>query len=203
MKVFVFDTETTGFINKKETNLDLQPRIVQFAWILWEIDEAGNYKEIERVNILINPKISIPYAASQVHHIYDVDVKNAPFFENVVDSILTHINTPDLIIGHNIEYDEDMMKLELKRLSKEYAYKPKQTLCTMKNTVDVCKLEWNGNRFKYPKLWELHKHLFGEYFTGAHDAIVDVEATVKCFVDLVKKWEFKIKEAKETVQSLF
>jgi hypothetical protein len=34
MKIFVYDTETTGFISKKETNLDLQPKIVQFAGIL-------------------------------------------------------------------------------------------------------------------------------------------------------------------------
>jgi DNA polymerase III epsilon subunit-like protein len=31
MKIFVFDTETTGFINKKETDLNKQPKIVQFA----------------------------------------------------------------------------------------------------------------------------------------------------------------------------
>jgi hypothetical protein len=31
VKIFVFDTETTGFINKKDTNLKKQPYIVQFA----------------------------------------------------------------------------------------------------------------------------------------------------------------------------
>jgi hypothetical protein len=31
MKIFVFDTETTGFINKKEFNLNKQPHIIQFA----------------------------------------------------------------------------------------------------------------------------------------------------------------------------
>ena len=30
----VIDTETTGFINKKETDLEKQPKIVQFAGIL-------------------------------------------------------------------------------------------------------------------------------------------------------------------------
>jgi hypothetical protein len=35
MKVFVFDTETTGFMNKKEMdNLEIQPYLVQFAGIL-------------------------------------------------------------------------------------------------------------------------------------------------------------------------
>jgi hypothetical protein len=31
VKIFVFDTETTGFINKKDANLKKQPHIVQFA----------------------------------------------------------------------------------------------------------------------------------------------------------------------------
>jgi DNA polymerase III epsilon subunit-like protein len=34
MKIFVFDTETTGFINKKETDLTKQPKIIQFAGIM-------------------------------------------------------------------------------------------------------------------------------------------------------------------------
>jgi DNA polymerase III epsilon subunit-like protein len=50
------------------------------------------------VNILINPKSPIPYAASQVHHIYDIDVKNAPFIENLIEEIISYINDPDIII---------------------------------------------------------------------------------------------------------
>jgi len=31
MKIFVFDTETTGFINKKDPDLNNQPQVIQFA----------------------------------------------------------------------------------------------------------------------------------------------------------------------------
>ncbi len=202
MKIFVYDTETTWFINKKESDLNLQPKIVQFAWILWEI-KNWEFTEEKRINILINPKISIPFGASQVHHIYDIDVKDAPYIEDVIDEIMTYINNPDMTIWHNIEYDEDMIKLELKRLEKDFLYRPKQVMCTMKTTVDFCALQWNGARFKYPKLWELHKKLFWEYFIWAHDALTDVEATLRCFIELVKKWVIKIEEKKEEVMSLF
>jgi DNA polymerase III subunit epsilon len=202
MKVFVFDTETTWFISKKETDLNKQPRIVQFAGILWDINN-GIFVEEKRVNILINPKMPIPFGASQVHHIYDIDIKDAPGIEEVLEEIMEYINIPDIIVWHNIEYDQDMVKLELKRLEEEYKYKPKQVICTMKTTVNYCALQWNGNRFKYPKLWELHKKLFDEYFVWAHDAMVDVEATLRSFVKLVNEWVIKIKENNEEVMSLF
>jgi DNA polymerase III subunit epsilon len=203
MKIFVFDTETTWFINKKDTRLSSQPSIIQFAGILWEINEEKEFKEIEKINILIHPKRSIPYESSQVHHIYDIDVQDAPPIENVIDIILHYINTPDMIIGHNIEYDEDMLKVELKRLGREHDYKPKQKYCTMKNMVDFCQIKGNGERFKYPKLGELHKCIFWEYFIGAHDAIVDVEATLRCFLDLHQKDIIKLAPKKETLMSLF
>lgn len=202
MKIFVYDTETTWFINKKETNLDLQPKIVQFAWILWEIKD-WEFIEEKRINLLINPRIPIPFPASQVHHLYDIDVKNAPFIEEVLDEIMSYINEPDINIWHNIEYDEGMLKIELKRLWKEYLYSPKQVKCTMKTTVDYCALQWNWARFKYPKLWELHKKIFWEYFIWAHDAMTDVEATLRCFIELVKLWVIKIEEKKDEVMSLF
>lgn len=205
MKIFVFDTETTWFIDKKENDLDKQPNIIQFAGILWELDD-WEFKEEKRVNILINPKKPIPYDSSQIHNIYDIDVKNAPFIEDVIEEILSYINTPDVIIWHNIEYDTDMLKLELKRLWLEYKFNPKQIICTMNESINYCKLAKKNELsswYKRPKLWELHKKVFWEYFIWAHDAMIDVEATLKCFVELVKNNTIEIKEIKEEILSLF
>jgi len=208
MKIFVFDTETTWFMDKKNlSDLNKQPYIIQFAWILWELDENYNYKELKRVNMMIKPPISIPYNSSQIHHIYDVDVKNAPSFEEKVDEIMDYINSPDIIIWHNVEYDEDMIKLELRRLEKEYLYRPKQVICTMNETIDFCKLpkkNENSPWYKRPKLWELYKILFQEFFIWAHDAMVDVEATNKAFIELVKKWVIQLKNSNsDMVMTLF
>lgn len=202
MKVFVFDTETTWFIDKKKSNIDDQPYIIQFAWIYWEI-KNWEWKEIKKINQMIKPKISIPYEASQIHHIYDIDIKNEFPIENYIDVFLKIINESDVIVWHNIEFDEEMIKLELKRLNREFEYNPKQVLCTMKQTVDFCALLWNWSKYKYPKLWELYKKLFWEYFTWWHDAIVDVEATLKIFIELYKRWIIKIEEIKHQKLSLF
>lgn len=205
MKIFVFDTETTWFIDKKEKNLELQPNIIQFAWILWTY-KNWKFSEENRVNILINPKKSIPFNSSEIHHIYDIDVKDAPYIEDVIEEILEYINTPDIIIWHNIEYDTDILKLELKRLWLEYKYNPKQIICTMDSSINFCKLAKKNefsSWYKRPKLWELHKKIFWEYFIWAHDAIIDVEATLKCFVELVKNNTIELKETKEEIMSLF
>lgn len=198
MRIFVFDTETTWFINKKDPSLEAQPKIIQFAGIFWDLED-WIFKEEKRVDILINPKMPIPFESSKVHHLYDIDVKNAPFIEDKIDEIMSYINDSDAIIWHNIEYDEDMIKIELKRLNQEYRYQPKQVICTMKNTVDFCAIKWNWERFKYPKLWELHKKLFDEYFIWAHDAMTDVEATLRCFVELAKTWIIKIEKPQEAM----
>lgn len=202
VKILVFDTETTGFINKKDPNLENQPYIIQFAGILWEL-ENGNYTELERKDILINPGIPIPFWASQVHHLYDIDVKNAPKMQETLEEIMNFIAQADVLIGHNIEYDEDMLLLELTRHEKKHLYTPDQVVCTMKSSVDFCAIQGNGERFKYPKLWELHKKLFGEYFHWAHDAMVDVEATLRCFLELEKQEVITLKQTHSGVLSLF
>jgi len=97
VKILVFDTETTGFINKKDPSLDAQPHIIQFAGILWELTNWV-YTELERKNILIKPPISIPYWASQVHHIYDIDVQNAPVMADQIEEIMGFLARADAII---------------------------------------------------------------------------------------------------------
>ena len=140
MKILVFDTETTGFINKKNPDLKAQPKIVQFAGILGEIQESG-YKELERKNILIHPEIPIPYDASQVHHIYDIDVQNEAPMQEKIDDIMEFVNRADVLIGHNIEYDESMLQLELRRYEKLHLYNPSQVICTMKSSTDFCAIQ--------------------------------------------------------------
>jgi DNA polymerase III epsilon subunit-like protein len=97
MKAFVFDTETTGLTVKTGT-LDEQPYIVQFAGILGEIDSVNGFTEIERIDVFVKPRISIPFAASQVHGIYDRDVENAPYVDVVMDRILRFLNTTDIVV---------------------------------------------------------------------------------------------------------
>jgi DNA polymerase III epsilon subunit-like protein len=67
-------------------------------------------------------------------------VKEAPAMSEQITEIMDFLSKADAIIGHNIEYDEDMIKVELKRLEKLHLYGPDQVICTMKTTVDFCAL---------------------------------------------------------------
>jgi len=195
MKAFIFDTETTG-LTVRNGNLDEQPYIVQFAGILGEVDSMNGFTELDRVDIMVKPRIAIPFAASQVHGIYDRDVENAPYVEEVMDKILRYLNTTDIVVGHNIEYDEEVIRSELKRLGRDGDYQPIKRICTMRGSTDYCKLQGRGFAFKPPKLSELYKHLFGEWFEGAHNAMVDVEATTRAFSELVKRGAIELEETK-------
>lgn len=193
MKAFVFDTETTWFTVKWWT-VEEQPYIVQFAWILWTISKDNWFEELERIDILVRPRISIPFSASQVHGLYDKDVENAPYIENVVDSFLKYLNTSDVVVWHNVEFDEEIIRNELARLWRKWDYQPIKSLCTMRSSTDYCKLQWRWFSFKPPKLNELYKHLFGERFEWAHNAMVDVESTAKAFSELVKRGVIELEE---------
>jgi DNA polymerase III subunit epsilon len=200
MKICVWDTETTGF-PVKDGKLEQQPYIIQFAAIVSELEDDGSIREIERHDILIKPRISIPFGASQVNGIYDRDVENVPYIEDSIDTIMKVLNAADIVVGHNVSYDEQILGYELDRLGRSGDYTPIQSICTMKASTEYCKLPGRGFAWKSPKLSELHRHLFGEWFEGAHNALVDVEATGRSFFELVKRRVIKLET--KSVMRLF
>ena len=200
MKIFVFDTETTGFV-EREWPIEVQPYIVQFSGILLEKNPDNTLTEIARIDQFVKPPISIPFSASQVHGIYDKDVIDKPIIAVVMDVFIQYLNSADIVIGHNIEYDESVIQYELQRLGRKGDYHPQKTLCTMKNTIDFCAIPGRWVGFKFPKLNELYKKLFWEFFEWSHSAMYDVEATVRALSELLKLRVIHLEE--NTLMRLF
>ncbi|MBC7503914.1 3'-5' exonuclease [Candidatus Gracilibacteria bacterium] len=200
MIICVWDTETTGF-PVKDGKLEQQPYIIQFAAIVSELGADGTVREIERHDILIKPRVSIPFGASQVNGIYDRDVVDVPYIENSIDTIMKVLNSADIVVGHNVSFDEQILSYELDRLGRSGDYTPIQSICTMRTSTDYCKLPGRGFAWKSPKLSELHRFLFDEYFDGAHNALIDVEATGRSFFELVKRGVIRLEE--KSVMRLF
>lgn len=201
MKIVVLDVETTWLYNKKETNLDNQPHIIQFAWIFWEMTDEWEFIEEEVIDRLYKPPIEIPYEVSQIHHIYNVDVKDKWSIWDWLKSIIDKLNEADIIIGHNIEFDINMIKLEVDRLKMKWElidFAPKKVFCTMNNSINYCAIirkTWTW--FKRPKLQGLTKKTLWVYFTWAHNALEDTKWTLKAFLKLHNEWVFILEEREQ------
>ncbi|MGB1450701.1 MAG: DNA polymerase III subunit alpha, partial [Marinirhabdus sp.] len=66
--------------------------------------------------------------------------------------------------------------------------------CT-ETTAQLCKIPGGrGGKFKLPTLTELHQFLFDRPFAEAHNATADVEATTRCFLELLRRRVFTAEE---------
>ena len=66
-------------------------------------------------------------------------------------------------------------------------------------TAELCKLPGGrGGKFKLPTLTELHEFLFQSSFQEAHNASADVEATTRCFLELIRIKNFKKEQLQAT-----
>jgi len=70
-------------------------------------------------------------------------------------------------------------------------------------TASMCQIAGGrGGKFKLPTLTELHHYLFGVGFGDAHNATADVEATTRCFFELLRRERFT-KEQLEVSKEYF
>jgi len=92
------------------------------------------------------------------------------------------------VVGQNVGFDLNIMGAEFHRAGVEnlLTQKPVLDTCT-EQTASMCQIPGGrGGKFKLPTLTELHQHLFGEPFGEAHNATADVEATSRCFLELLR-----------------
>jgi DNA polymerase-3 subunit alpha len=189
----IFDTETTGLPkswNAPITDTDNWPRCVQIAWQLH--DEMGAV--IEHNDFLIQPEgYNIPYDAERIHGIStDLAVEKGISLEEGLDLFNAALKKTKFIVGQNVGFDINIMGCEFHRLGVEnnLTTLPLLDTCT-EHTALMCQIPGGrGGKFKLPTLTELHQHLFGTGFNEAHNATADVEATTRCFLELIRLREF-------------
>jgi hypothetical protein len=182
-----FDTETTGLPRNWKapvTDLDNWPRMIQIAWVL--CDNKGNY--IESDDYIIMPeRFKIPIDASKVHGIStERAIREGEDLTRVLNMFNRLVERSDFIVAHNISFDEKIVGAEFIRKSIRSVLNKKRKICTMESSTNYCKIP-GPYGYKWPKLSELHIKLFGKDFDEAHDASVDIEATVKCFWEMRKR----------------
>ena len=196
IKILYFDTETTGFV-RSELPLEDQPYIIQIGSICEGGEGTGGI-----LDALFSPDGHIPDTTTRIHGITNAMVQNRPkFYESrEFGQLLRLMEWADVIVGHNVKFDIDMMEVELQRMT-EYLFPEKRawvvpfiekirkkSFCTMKGSIDFVQKPGKFGSYGWPKLDELHFKCFGCYFDNAHNALADIQATKKCFQYLYENW---------------
>jgi DNA polymerase III epsilon subunit-like protein len=205
MRVFVFDTETTGLvpknINYKESQWYLSsslPYIVQLSWILFDTETDKILNKGDYI-IKLNDNIKIPDVCIKVHGITNEmsQTQGIPI-NKVLPYFIMDYKYADIIVGHNLDFDMKMIRIELLRNNSIDLIKTenKEKYCTMKNSIKLCAIEKTnsmGTYLKYPKLLELYKKLFDIEPKNLHNSFNDVIVCLRCYYKLVYNEDFVVK----------
>ena len=173
----VFDLETTGVSPYNDEVIEISAVKVRKG------------KVVEEFSQLVNPKRTIPFAASRVNNITDDMVSDAPFFDEVLRHFLEFVGE-DVLVGHNIQsFDMKFIYRDCERyfhqlITNDYV----DTLILAKR----CFPEWRHRR-----LGDLADY-YGISTQGAHRALADCRMNQRVFELLGKEMNT---EAKKTLDS--
>ncbi len=185
----IFDTETTGLPKRwgaPISDTDNWPRCIQIAWQLH--DDMGNL--IEHQDYLVQPDgFNIPYDAERIHGIStELAQQQGIALQEMLEKFNHALSKTKFIVGQNVGFDINILGCEFYRLGIEspMTQMPVLDTCT-EVTAELIKLPGGrGGKFKLPTLTELHQFLFNQPFAEAHNATADVEATTRCFLELIR-----------------
>jgi DNA polymerase III epsilon subunit-like protein len=210
MKLLVFDTETSGLPKSRfisPDTLDKWPHIVQFSYIIFDT-ETNELIEIKNNVVKIPESFIISPESINIHHITnEISSKIGLEIEDIIEEFFYYfMNSCDKLIGHNISFDINMLKVELLRiiyynnsaltqkkikLFKSYLhYLTNYTsiCCTLKDSIDLCNIivmdKYGKPYKKYPKLVELHEKLFNIVPNNLHNSLIDILVTLRCFMKM-------------------
>lgn len=196
----IFDTETTGLPKNWQApmaDLDNWPRVIQLAWLV--ADPKG--ETLKSHEILIRPNgWEIPKEKFWIEHGFDTDLslRDGQPLEAAVEVFVQDMQTCEYMVSHNLDFDRNVLGAEMIRLGVKSPRKLTK-ICTKELSTDFCKLPFEGQRawlskqkggaqrYKWPKLEELHKILFGVDFGNKHQAGGDVAALKDCLFELIKR----------------
>lgn len=187
-----FDTETTGLPEKGKSSVDpCQPKLVQLGAKQVDLLTREEYGSID---VIVYPDgWQIPIEASNVHRItQDIAERCGIYLEHAVLPWRDMVAVSNAVIAHNLWFD----KLIMERASAMVDLKLNQDVvapwteaqalhCTMMKLTPIvkkmAKRPMHPKDYKWPKLIEAYRFFFNRDFSGAHNAMVDVDAMIEVF----------------------
>jgi DNA polymerase III epsilon subunit-like protein len=179
-----FDTETTGLYEK---GADWQRDYKKYPYALslsWRLNGGKTH-----YYLIHQEGRKVPAEATKCNGI-TTRMANSPTAKPakwVYDLFLAEAIRCNTVIGHNVYFDVSIVKANIIR-----TYGPNSP-----EVVTVCEALHKDKRIdtmrstvfmfgKWPKLIELHQHLFKQDFKS-HDAMEDMLATERCYNELRKR----------------
>jgi DNA polymerase III epsilon subunit-like protein len=175
----IVDIETSG-LPQKTANGTNYPEIIQIAWVV--TNKKGLV--LKKNSIIIETDFIKENNFSSIVNI-DFEVARKVMFplQHALKKLTEDIKICDYVVSHNTDFDLSILGHYYTKLYGINPLSRKATICTMKSTVNYCKIP-NKFGYKFPKLSELYNKLFDYEVKNSHNAEIDVLHTLKCFKKL-------------------
>lgn len=207
MRVLVFDTETTGLPRTKLLTpevVSLWPHIVQLSYVVYDVSDNA-ITNVRDFIVKIPEEIDISAESIALHGITkEISHENGESMEEVLVRFIYDFSHVDLIVGHNLTFDINMLKIEVMRQIQKKSDEKELFLtfleelktsrkyyCTLQSSIDLCNihaLDKKGKSYtKFPRLSELHEKLFQRQPKNLHNSLHDVLICLRCYYMLEYK----------------
>lgn len=179
------DLETTG-LSATDGH-----RIIEIALCRYDIQLVGTQihaKHLETLVQRVNPLRAIDPGAQAVHGISLEMLAGQPEWTTVAPAVTKALVGTQVLVAHNMDFDGPFLGHELLRVGEPLP--EMETFCTMQSSRPMTALG------KLPSLAELAWVYGYDYDEGAaHAADYDIELTMRCFVDGLKKGYYQLPRA--------
>jgi len=171
------DTETTDLLAPELADLIHQPFITEIYICKFDLD---TFRIVDEINSLVNIPINVPDHITKITGITDFMLEGKPVFSELVDDIIELCKGSDLVVGHNLMFDLDVLRHNMRRSNDEDRYPEfSEMICTIERSKCI--------KRRRLKLGQLYQMATGLYHDGAHRAKADVVATIQCYKFLVNE----------------
>ena len=165
--LIVLDIEATGDQVTKD-------RIVELGMI--KVFNDGTEEVFEK---RINPEIPIPLKISEIHGIYDIDVKDCPSFKELANQIKDFIGKSNLCGFNSNKFDIPILEEEFLRAGVQINFNEKKL-------IDVQNI---FHKMEKRTLGAAYKFYCNKEIKNAHSAIHDARATLEVLKSQTKKYD--------------
>ncbi|AWN82190.1 3'-5' exonuclease [Candidatus Cardinium hertigii] len=163
----VLDLETTG--------IDLiNDRILEIAFI--KLMPNGQRSTFHK---RVNPEIPIPLESSLIHGLYAEDLKDQPTFKQLAKELLVFLKGSDLAGFNLIRFDVPILVESFLRAELDFKIDNRKM-------IDVQRL---FHLMEKRTLKAAYQFYCQKELKGAHNALVDSEATIEILLEQIKRYE--------------